>query len=103
MKKYNKEMKFITSRAFTHNTIEELKHELKMVKHTVDYWFGMFKNRAFGKIKDGNLSYEDWRDIYIKNGWVEAPEFRCFCNPKGVTNSDDWASYELGVPFLILS
>jgi len=37
MKKYNKEMKFITSRAFTHNTIEELKHELKMVKHTVDY------------------------------------------------------------------
>jgi len=63
MKKYKKEMKFITSRALTHKTIEELKQELKMVKHSVDYWFVMFKNRAFGEIKDGNLSYEEWKDI----------------------------------------
>jgi len=68
MKKYNKDMKFIPSRVFTHNTIEELKQELKIVKHTVDYWFGMFKNRAFGEIKDGNISYKEWRNIYIKNG-----------------------------------
>jgi len=95
-------MKFITSRAFTHTTIEELKKELEMVKHTVDYWFGMFKNSAFGEIKDGTLSYEEWKDIYIKNCWVEVPEFRCFCKPKGVTNSDDWASYELEKSYLTI-
>jgi hypothetical protein len=102
IKKYNKEMKFITSRVFTHATIEELKYELKIVKHSVDYWFGMFKNRAFGAIKDGNISYEEWRAIYIKNDWIEVPEFRCFCNPKGVTTSDDWASYELEKSYLTI-
>ena len=102
IKKYNKEMKFITSRVFTHATIEELKYELKIVKHSVDYWFGMFKNRAFGAIKDGNISYEEWRAIYIKNDWIEVPEFRCFCNPKGVTTSDDWASYELDKSYLTI-
>ena len=102
IKKYNKEMRFITSREFTHSTIEELKNELETVKHAVDYWFGMFKNRAFGEAKDGNLSYEEWRDIYIKNCWVEVLEFRCFYNPKGVTNSDDWASYELDKSYLTI-
>jgi hypothetical protein len=102
IKKYNKEMKFITSRAFTHNTIEELKQELKMVKHTVDYWFGMFKNRAFGEIKDGNISYLKWKNIYKRKGWVEVPEFRCVCNPEGVTTSDDWASYELDKSYLTI-
>ena len=67
IKKYNKQMRFITSKVITHSTIIELKNELEIVKHTVDYWFGMFKNRAFGEIKDGNLSYSDWRDIYINN------------------------------------
>jgi hypothetical protein len=100
IKKYNKEMRFITSKAIAHSTIVELKNELETVKHTVDYWFGMFKNRAFGEIKDGNLSYAEWRDIYIKNGWLEVPEYRCFCNPKGVTNSDDWAAYELDKSYL---
>jgi len=102
IKKYNNEMRFITCREFTHSTIKELKNELEIVKHSVDYWFDMFKNRAFGKTKDSNLSYEEWKDIYIKNGWLEVQEFRCFFNPKGVTNSDDWASYELEKSYLTI-
>ena len=58
IKKYNKEMKFITSRTFTHNTIEELKHELKIVKHTVDYWFSKFKTLVDSVIGSVSLRTE---------------------------------------------
>ena len=94
-------MRFITSREFTHSTIEELKNELEIVKHAVDYWFGMFKYRAFGETKDGNLSYDEWREIYLRHGWEEVPEFMCFKVPKVLTNvlkpdeiTHEWANYE---------
>ena len=37
-KKYNGEMKFTVTRAFTHKTVAELREELLRVKNIVDYW-----------------------------------------------------------------
>jgi len=50
-------------------------------------------NRAFGELdnfKSGEeISYEDWRKIYLKHEWVEAPEYQCFYNPKNETQLGD--------------
>ena len=94
-KKYHHEMRLTRPIGVNHKTISELRREVKLLEHTVNFWRERLNNRAFGKIKSGNLSFSQWRDIYTHNGWIEAPEYRNFYNPKGVTNSDDWASYEL--------
>ncbi len=54
-------MKFTTSTTFTHQTIEELREQLKVVEHILKYWTNELENRAFGEIEDGNLCYEEWR------------------------------------------
>ena len=94
-------MKFTTSTKFTHQTIEELREQLKVVEHILKYWTNELENRAFGEIEDGNLSYEEWREIYIRNGWVEVPEYECFRMPSALTNvlkdvtiDTDWANYK---------
>jgi hypothetical protein len=50
-------------------------------------------NRAFGELDnfkdEGQISYEDWRNIYLKHEWVEAPEYQCFYNPKNETQLGD--------------
>ena len=113
-KKYNGEMKFTVTRAYTHKTVAELREELLRVKSIVDYWEDKSDKRAFGEIKAGNISFEKWREIYASFGWIELEEYRCFYNPKSVSidedmitslpsiegNSDNeqsgtWASYEL--------
>ena len=101
-KKYHDEMRFTRPIGLNHRTIEELRHEVSLLEHTVNYWHDKFEHRAFGEIKDGNLSYEEWRDIYTRNGWVEVSDFRSCYNPKGVTSSDDWASYELDKAYLTI-
>jgi hypothetical protein len=71
-------MRLVTSSTYTHNIIEELRQELKTVEHIHNYWSEELKHRAFGEIKDGNLSYDEWREIYLRYGWEEVPEFMCF-------------------------
>lgn len=93
-------MKYTTSKTFTHKTIEELRQELSIVEHSVNYWHDKLEHRAFGEIKDGNLSYDEWKDIYTRNGWVEVSEFKSCYNPKGVTSFNDWASYQLDKSYL---
>jgi|TARA_B110001454_G_scaffold1560_1_gene1447 hypothetical protein len=102
MKKYHQEIQFTTPRTFTLNTIKELKQELNIVEDAMDYWHNKLEHRAFGEIEDGNLSYDEWKDIYTRNGWVEVSDFRSCYNPKGVTSSDDWASYELDKAYLTI-
>ena len=113
-KKFDGEMKLTVTRAPTQETIKELRHELGLVKNIVDYWKEKSKKRAFGKIKNENISMEKWREIYSQHGWIEISDYHCFYNPKSVSiknetitalpsiegNSDNeqsgtWASYEL--------
>tara|TARA_Y100000739_G_C20608128_1_gene466890 strand:- start:1567 stop:2754 length:1188 start_codon:yes stop_codon:yes gene_type:complete len=113
-KKFHDEMKLTVSRVQTHITINELREELKLVKNIVEYWKEKSSKRAFGEITKTNISFEKWRQIYSRHGWIEIEDFRCFYNPKSVSinnksitalpsiegNSDNeqsgtWASYEL--------
>jgi hypothetical protein len=94
-------MRLVTSTTFTHNIVEELRQELKTVENIHHYWSEELKYRAFGEIKDGNLSYDEWREIYLRHGWEEVPEFMCFKVPKVLTNvlkpdeiTHEWANYE---------
>ena len=69
-------MKFISPSTFAHTTTQLLREELTKVEHQLNAWHDKFEHRAFGEIKDGNLSYEEWRDIYTSNGWVEVSDFQ---------------------------
>ena len=89
IKKYNKEMRFITSKAITHNTIVELKHmlmlddynftnrEIKNVNNIIDHLVYSMNNKSttdeinfkkfvdmFGPIK--NLDYQSYLPWSIK-------------------------------------
>ena len=70
-KKFNGEMKLTVTRAPTHATIKELRDELKLVKNIADYWEEKSNERAFGEIQKNNISFEKWREIYLKHGWIE--------------------------------
>ena len=113
-KQFHDEMRLTVTRAPTHETIIELRDQLKLVQNIVDYWENKSSKRAFGKIQKSNISFEKWREIYIRYGWTEISDYRCFYNPKSVSienesitalpsiegNSDNeqsgtWASYEL--------
>ena len=67
-KKYNGEMKFTVTRAFTHKTVAELREELIRVKSIVNYWEDKSNKRAFGELKTGNISVEKWRETYASFG-----------------------------------
>jgi len=95
-------MKYITPQTLTYKTIDELRKELTIVEHTLNYWHDKLEHRAFGEIKDVNLSYDEWKDIYTRNGWVEVSDFNCCYNPKSVTSPYDWASYELDKAYLTI-
>ena len=113
-KQFHDEMRLTVSRAPTHETIIELKGQLKLVQNIVDYWENKSSKRAFGEIQKSNISFEKWREIYLRYGWTEISDYRCFYNPKSVSienesitalpsiegNSDNeqsgtWASYDL--------
>ena len=113
-KQFHDEMRLTVTRAPTHETIIELRDQLKLVQNIVDYWENKSSKRAFGKIQKSNISFEKWREIYLRYGWTEISDYRCFYNPKSVSienesitalpsiegNSDNeqsgtWASYEL--------
>ena len=113
-KQFHDEMRLTVSRAPTHETIIELRDQLKLVQNIVDYWENKSSKRAFGKIQKSNISFEKWGEIYSRHGWTEISDYRCFYNPKSVSienesitalpsiegNSDNeqsgtWASYEL--------
>ena len=113
-KQFHDEMRLTVTRAPTHETISELRDQLKLVQNIVDYWENKSSKRAFGKIQKSNISFEKWREIYLRYGWTEISDYRCFYNPKSVSienesitalpsiegNSDNeqsgtWASYEL--------
>ena len=95
-------MKFISTANFGYKTIEVLREELKKVGYQTNYWHDKFEHRAFGEIKDGNLSYEEWRDIYTSNGWVEVSEYQSCYDPKSVTSPKESASYELDKAYLTI-
>ena len=113
-KKFDGEMKLTVTRAPTQETIKELRRELVLVKNIVDYWKEKSDKRAFGKIKNENISFDKWREIYSQHGWIEISDYHCFYNPKSISienetisalpsiegNSDNeqsgtWTSYEL--------
>ena len=113
-KQFHDEMRLTVTRAPTHETIIELRDQLKLVQNIVDYWENKSSKRAFGKIQKSNISFEKWGEIYSRHGWTEISDYRCFYNPKSVSienesitalpsiegNSDNeqsgtWASYEL--------
>ena len=113
-KQFHDEMRLTVTRAPTHDTIIELRNQLKLVQNIVDYWENKSSKRAFGEIQKSNISFEKWREIYLRYGWTEISDYRCFYNPKSVSienesitalpsiegNSDNeqsgtWASYEL--------
>lgn len=113
-KQFHDEMRLTVTRAPTYETIIELRGQLKLVQNIVDYWENKSSKRAFGKIQKSNISFEKWREIYLRYGWTEISDYRCFYNPKSVSienesitalpsiegNSDNeqsgtWASYEL--------
>ena len=113
-KQFHDEMRLTVTRAPTHETISELRDQLKLVQNIVDYWENKSSKRAFGKIQKSNISFEKWGEIYSRHGWTEISDYRCFYNPKSVSienesitalpsiegNSDNeqsgtWASYEL--------
>ena len=91
------EDRFVSSSSLGWKTIENLWDELKKVEYQLNYWHDKLEHRAFGEIQDGDISYEDWRDIYTSNGWVEVSEFQCCYDPnkdsKSVTISKGYASY----------
>ena len=113
-KQFHDEMRLTVTRAPTHETIIELRDQLKLVQNIVDYWENKSSKRAFGEIQKSNISFEKWGEIYSRHGWTEISDYRCFYNPKSVSienesitalpsiegNSDNeqsgtWASYEL--------
>ena len=113
-KQFHDEMRLTVTRAPTHDTIIELREQLKLVQNIVDYWENKSSKRAFGEIQKSNISFEKWGEIYSRHGWTEISDYRCFYNPKSVSienesitalpsiegNSDNeqsgtWASYEL--------
>ena len=113
-KQFHDEMRLTVTRAPTHETIIELRDQLKLVQNIVDYWENKSSKRAFGETQKSNISFEKWREIYLRYGWTEISDYRCFYNPKSVSienesitalpsiegNSDNeqsgtWASYEL--------
>ena len=113
-KQFHDEMRLTVTRAPTHETIIELRDQLKLVQNIVDYWENKSSKRAFGKIQKSNISFEKWGEIYSRHGWTEISDYRCFYNPNSVSienesitalpsiegNSDNeqsgtWASYEL--------
>ena len=64
-KQFHDEMRLTVTRAPTHDTIIELREQLKLVQNIVDYWENKSSKRAFGKIQKSNISFEKWREIYI--------------------------------------
>ena len=113
-KQFHDEMRLTVTRAPTHQTIIELRDQLKLVQNITDYWENKSSKRAFGEIQKSNISFEKWAEIYSRHGWTEISDYRCFYNPKSVSienesitalpsiegNSDNeqsgtWASYEL--------
>ena len=101
-RKYHDEMRLTRSIGLKYRAIEELRHEVNLFEYTVNDWHDKLEHRAFGEIKDGNLSYDEWKDIYTRNGWVEVSDFRSCYNPKSVTSPKDWASYELDKAYLTI-
>ena len=95
-------MKFISPSTFAHTTTQLLREELTKVWYQLNAWHDKFEHRAFGEIKDGNLSYEEWRDIYTSNGWVEVSDFQSCYDPQSVTTPKESASYELDKAYLTI-
>ena len=89
-KKFDGEMKLTVTRAPTQETIKELRRELGLVKNIVDYWKEKSDKRAFGKIKNENISFENWREIYSQHGWIEISDYHCFYNPKNISIEKCW-------------
>jgi len=96
------EKKFISTANLGYKTLEVLRKELEKVEHQLNYWHDKFEHRAFGEIKDGNLSYEEWRNIYTSNGWVEVSDYQSCYSPKSVTTPKASASYELDKAYLTI-
>ena len=113
-KQFHDEMRLTVTRAPTHETIIELRDQLKLVQSITDYWENKSSKRAFGELQKSNVSFKKWGEIYSRHGWTEISDYRCFYNPKSVSienesitalpsiegNSDNeqsgtWASYEL--------
>ena len=59
----SREENFVSTANLGWRTLEAMREELKRVEYQLNFWHDKFENRAFGEIKDGNLSYEEWRDI----------------------------------------
>ena len=93
---------------------------LRLVKNIADYWEEKSNKRAFGEIQKGDMSYDKWKEIYSRHGWIEISEYHCFYNPKSVSIQDEsitalpsiegnrdneqsgtWASYELDKSFSV--
>ena len=115
--RFNDDMQFTVSEKLTQKTIIELKKELEIVEYVVKEWLIKLNQRAFGEITNNNISYEDWRDIYISHGWTEISSHNCCYDPQGITFENDlgvlkivkendtigeeyFASYELDISYL---
>lgn len=50
-------------------------------------------NRAFEELDnfqdEHQVSYDDWRNIYLKHEWIEVAEYQCFYNPKNEIQQGD--------------
>ena len=96
------EKNFISTANLGWKTLEAMREELKKAGYLLNFWHDKFEYRAFGEIKDGNLSYEEWRDIYTHNGWVEVSAFQSCYDPQSVTSPKESASYELDKAYLTI-
>ena len=117
LSRFNEDMLFTVSEKLTQRTISELKKELDIVEQSLNDWKKKLDSRAFGKIKDNNITYEKWRDIYTSHGWMEISAHNCCYDPQGIIfenglgklksnkendNVDEqyFASYELDISYL---
>ena len=98
----SREENFVSTANLGWRTLEAMREELKRVEFQLNFWHDKFEHRAFGEIKDGNLSYEEWRDIYTSNGWVEVSDFQSCYDPESITKSKNYASYELDKAYLTI-
>ena len=116
LSRFNEDMRFTVSEKLTQRTISELKKELVIVEQYLNDWKKKLDRRAFGKIKHNNISYEEWRDIYISHGWIEISAHNCCYDPQFITfenglgklksnkendNADElyFTSYELDISY----
>jgi len=74
-------------------TIIKISKYLDILRKVRNTALDSLDNRVFGELDnfkgEHQISYNDWRNVYLKHEWVEVAKYQCFYNPENEIQQGD--------------